>query len=401
MNEQNFSSPTPSSPPSFLDKMIENAPLKRLQYLRGKEGALKALAQWVATGFFAAAVALNLGAITNFFDNLVNAALKGVAVLVMVIVWYAIVRIVGSKPVQEGFNFWIDDKITRLARWLRSRGDKFKEAQFNIGLVRKFQELLDMALTKLNAAYQTVFKSSNAAKQRAQEAGMNATGLKQELERRHNGSKTPAVSIKVGQLTDREVQEMFERSIATLRSNYQFYQAQGLRLEQLSKRCTMVQEVSRMTRLRIQDMVERLALAKENYENAKATDEALTSAADVVDSQATRDYEEAIAGINHDIDLFGGHVQMLMDRLDPTVQNYRADQAGSDIKDADFFRAWIEQTNADVDPNVERQIFSPTEKPVIDDIEQLLGTRTQQPRSSTRISQQPQRRASNIDDLLQ
>lgn len=397
-SEPSYLSPTPQSQ-SLLDAAIDVTPGNRLEYLRGKQKSISRLMQVGMLGVVGLLFLHNIDKITQLFDQIVSLEIEvaygaGCAVLLW-IMW----RIVGWKVLQDAVTGQIDRMIYRLAKWMRTRGDKFLEAEFNIDQLRKRKNEADVARGNMYAVYQSASTAAADSYKRALEAGTNAKGLQEELLRRRAGGPVRVGNTKVSQSTTPQLEADFERSRSSLRVNYTFYQRQTVRKERLGKKCAMLQEASRATALEVESMTEGLHLAKQDYDLAVQENAAVGAYDDIMNSPARRNYDEAIDGILVDTSRINGHVQMLMDRLDPTIQNYRMNETTGAIADEAFFSKWLQESNLPVDPNVQRQLTSPTEEPQIPEIESLLGNTPKPQPVAVRAGRQASQGAPDSDDF--
>ncbi|MBI5733275.1 hypothetical protein HY967_05010 [Candidatus Jorgensenbacteria bacterium] len=370
--------PETPQPQSVLDRGITGT-IKRLEYLRGKQPSVGLVIKALGIGLGALMFIRNMDKILLFFDNLTSLMEKGIYAVILAVVLWLLWQIVSSKKLRDTVTLVIDRTILKIHKWLIAR-DKFGSAEFAIRRLEKRKNEADEARASVYAAYNAVTKQVNSAKEAAEQALTNAKGFDQEMKYR---AETGKQKVK---MSDEGLQRAFASAKSTLRINADFLKRQAEKQTMLQTRCNILQEVSVATGDKLEEMKLQLTRAKQDWELALQTMNAMAASDEIVGGQDAQIYHEALDGIAREADFFNGRVIMLMDRLDPTVQSFRTKQAGEQIADEQYYQAFLNETK--ITPK-KQDVVEAQSQPLslIEDAESLLGGNVEVVKAKTSLTQ--------------
>lgn len=307
-----------------------------LEYLRGQQGKIGGFLKWSLIALAGVEVYQHIAQINDFMDGLVSLQEKllygGFLAGALYVLWH----VLSSKQFQYTVTMILDRMILNLHHLAIAR-DKFGSAKFAINRLEKRKDEADEARSRVYAALQSVTKATQTAQGKMGEAFSRAKGFAAEMERRANNQRPQL------QLSESGLSSAFQRSKSTLRINRDFFQKETEQAVVLQRRCSILQEVSEAVGVKIDEMKEELQTATSNWQLALDSMKAMQASDDIVGGPDESTYREALGGIEEQANLFNGRVQMLMDRLDPTVQQYRTAEAGKQIADEDAYQAFLSE----------------------------------------------------------
>lgn len=365
---------------------------RQIEYLRGKEWLPADTFKWALIGLAAFFVVKNLGRIENFFDTLATTLQQIIFCGVLGAIIWGLWLVLSSKKFRYLMAMLVDIGIEKVHKAMVAR-DKFGAAEFSIRrIAKRIRESAD-ARANVYGTYQAVDQASKTAQRVAEDAFEHAKGFEEEIKRRQANEK-PALK-----LSDDALLRAFNQAKSRLRINYEHFKHQSERAEMLRRRCVMLSEIGEVMQAKLDELTERLRLAREDFELALQSAEAMEGSNALVDSQEAKTYEEALDGIAQDTDMLNGRVLMIMERLDPSVQEHRMNQAAGQLDDTTLFEKFLEESKVEVKPDVKQKLMLPASHPELSDIEELLGNaRKPEPVPVRAIA--ANRGASNFDDLL-
>ncbi len=382
---------------SFLDKMSKGAK-RRLEYLKGKQEGIGNGLKWLIFGACGLLFWKNLDGINHFLDGVVDMQIKllyfgGLAFLL----WFAW-RVLSSKQFHYAVTLWLDILIDKLHHAVVAR-DKFGAARLAISRLEKRKIEAEEAKAKVYAVYQMVDRAAGEAEKASREAAKKAQGFEREINRRSAGGEEKPISREIAAISENELLHSFSTAKSRLRVNYEFFKSQAEKRIVLYKRSQILEEVGNATGEKLEEMRFRLQRAQEDWELALQSMEAMQASDDLIHGPEKQTYEEALEGICNEAQFFDGRVQMLMDRLDPTVQAYRMDKAAAAIADEDFYREWMSDTKI-VKPEIQQRLLALPAKPEVLEIEQMLGSDSSFSSAKQEKAPVSTGKKSSFDDLL-
>lgn len=339
---------------------------KRLEYLRGKQPTVGNIIKFLGLGGVAIWFIVNIDTVNSFFDSLISLGEKAIYAGILAAAGYLLWQVLSSKLLRETVTMLIDRLILKFHKWIIAR-DKFGSAEFAISRLEKRKEEADEARASVYGAYQAVTKQVDDARDAAEKALANAKGFERELNERASGGKGKT------SMSEEGLRRGFASAKSTLRINAAFLKRQLEKQKMLARRCNMLQVVGEATTDKLAEMRLQLQRAREDWELALQTMQAMQKSDEVVEGRDAQVYTEALMGIEQEADFFNGRVMMFMDKLDPTVQSYQAKRAGEQLEDEDYYQSFLAETK--ITPKGQEQQVEAESAPfsIVESAEELLG----------------------------
>ena len=389
--------PVPSSTP-LLDAIIDNTPTKRLEYLRGKEGAITSLAQWGFIGAVIVFLGMNIDLINHTLDGFISGLAKlGVIGGALAAIWL-ICKVIGSKAVRDGVNYGIDKAIFKIARWLRTRGDKILNARFNIDRLKKRKAEADMALAKVNGVYAKFDNAATSSKKETQAAYAKVQAFDEEMQRRKRGGREQPNFSDLAALPADQLERYRNRAAIEMRVSNDAFKDQAAERDKLKVNCAFLKDLSDGLDSKVGELEFKLNKAIEKNELSKDKAAAMAAYAEVSGGQEVEDFNQTMGDIEKETEFYNGYAQVLMDHLDPTVQKQRMDKV-TDVVTADQLYREFSAKIGGMRPEVAQELLTPTQ-PVIPEVERYLGNPVSAPTPRSVKYAPPQSKPGSIDDDL-
>lgn len=362
------------------NSLLPTSVSRRFEYLRGKQDLIGGAVQWIFFGIVAFIVYLKIDQISHFFDSLVTVALQALFLGAVGVVGALAYVILKNPRFRSWISMMVDTAIFAVHRRWVSR-NKFGAAQFSIRRLVKRKKEADEAAGRVEGAKINVDTAAEKAKAASNEALNNAKGLDAAMAKvRAFKAEDPNYAVPRGQPTMEQMTTALRLAKTRLRSNYEFYLKQAKQSEVLGKRCEMLRFAGEATQAQIDKMELDLDLAQQAWQLAVDSNAALQASDDLVDSEAKQTYDMALGMIVDETNAFEGRIQMLMNRLEPTIQKHNMDKVMDSINDEEFYKQWLDESNVNIDnPVLEAKLLEAPKAPVDSDIESFLGIKKAEP----------------------
>lgn len=377
---------------------------RRFEYLRGKQDLIGGAFQWALFGLAGLIVYLKIDQISHFFDSLVDITLQLIFLAVVGAVGWLAHAVLSNPRFRSWIAMMVDTAIFAVHRRWVSR-NKFGAAQFAIRRLNKRKKEADEAAGRVEGAKINVDTAAAKAKAESTSALNNAKGLDAAIaEFLQRKADNPNYNVQAGKPTLEQMKRALSLSKSRLRSNYEFYLKQAKQGEILGKRCEMLKFAGEATQAQIDKMELDLDLAQQAWQLAIDSNAALQASDDLVDSDAKQTYDMALGMIVDETNAFEGRIQMLMNRLEPTIQKHQMDKVMDSINDEEFYKQWLDDSNVNIDnPVLERKLLEAPKAPVDSDIESFLGIKKAEPvmvAAPTRTSAAPSNSSKKYDKFF-
>jgi len=358
------SAPRPTG--SLLDRVADETN-RRLEYLKGHEASVGHLFKLLLFGGGGLWFMFNWQLVRDFVAGVVDIQTKaiygGVLAFVMWIMW----SVLSSKKFQYTVAMMVDRTIERFHRMIVAR-DPEGSARFSINRLRKRLREGQEAKGKVGAAYETVHNEAERAHGAALDAIAQARGLSQEQQNRRQGRGNPRIK-----LSDSQLDLALSKTKADARREYAFWQEETANAETLGARYEAIQEVLDSATVELGNMEADLDKAITRWTLNLEQMRAMEASDDLVNSRERSVFDQSMQIIQQQADMFSGRTRMILERLDPTVQSYRAGQAGAAIADDEFFATVANDPAFGLKPATQLKLVAAPERPVLPDMEQFLG----------------------------
>jgi len=357
---------TPRPTGSLLDRVADETN-RRLEYLKGHEASVGHLFKLLLFGGGGLWFMFNWQLVRDFVCGIVDIQTKaiygGILAFVMWIMW----SVFSSKKFQYTVAMMVDRTIERFHRMVVAR-DPEGSARFAIRRLRKRLREGEEAKAKVGGAYEAIHSEAERAHEAAVDAIARAKGLYQEQLNRKQGRGNPRI-----RLNDQQLDMALSKAKADGRREYAFWQEETANARTLEARYQAIQEVLDSANMELGNMEADLEKAVARWNLSLQQMQALEASDDLVSSQERSVFDQSMQIIARQADTFTGRTRMILERLDPTVQTYRASQAGATIADEEFFAAVADDPAFGLKPATQLKLVAAPERPVIDDMEQFLG----------------------------
>ena len=379
-SQSSYTTTSGHSSTPLLDKIIEHSPTKQLEYLRGKEGAISSLLQW---GFLAGIVAwvlTHLDVINAALDGLIEAWMKLAVLLGFAAVSLLVYKVLGAKEVRDGLNNLIDKRLFAIARWLRTRGDKILNCRFNISRLEKRKNEADTARAKVEGVSSKFTQAVEHSKRETQESFSKVQAFDEEIQRRSRGGKDRPKFSELADLSDDQLERYRNRAESEMRVSNDAFKEQSKERDDLLKKCAFLRDLSDALDNKVGELKYKLNKAIEKNQLSKDKATAMEAYSEVSGGQEVEDFNQTMGDIERETEFYNGFAQILMDRLDPTVQQFKMGKVADVVTADQLYREFAAKVG-NMRPEISQELLTPA-KSVIPEIERYLGNPVPSPVSS-------------------
>jgi hypothetical protein len=358
---------------SILERASANAN-RQLEYLRGKEQYVGAAGKALVYGVPAAWLAFHWQLVQDFLTGVVTIETKLIYGAALAVVLWLIWLLLSNKTFQYTIAMIADRSIEKMHRAAVAR-DAEGSAVFAINRLRKRLDTGEEAKANVGGALEAVQTAAEEARVKATEAVNNIRGLIKEQSDRLHGRGNPRIK-----LTDSDIVRAIATKKGEARREYEFWQEEARDAAILSARYAAIQEVLNAVTIELSNMEGDLDKARRRLALSEQTMAAMQASDDLVRSRERRTFDESMNLLAAQANACDGRTRMLLERLDSTIQTYRANQATSAIKDEEFFEAIQQDSQFGLlKPETAGTLAAATEKPVMEDVEALLQDGSNRP----------------------